>query len=156
MFRALCAHHQGVKIALHSVWYHHTYRCDMCDGIGGCVMQFWPPDDEHMCSKHVQALNKTVQRWRCVITVKYFIASVNWLLVHPVYNEEICRFFFIWEPQIWHFDTVCSGVWLSVAYWYVCPLPTPPAMNPCRHLSAEICSECQMASQAIDFDPGAV
>jgi len=26
MFRALCAHHQGVKIALHSLWYHHTYR----------------------------------------------------------------------------------------------------------------------------------
>ena len=22
-------------------------------------MQFWPPDDEHMCSKHVEALNKT-------------------------------------------------------------------------------------------------
>jgi len=26
MFRALCAHHQEVKIALHSIWYHHTYR----------------------------------------------------------------------------------------------------------------------------------
>jgi hypothetical protein len=26
MFRALCAHHQEVKIALHSLWYHHTYR----------------------------------------------------------------------------------------------------------------------------------
>ena len=23
-----CAHHQAVKIALHSLWYHHTYRCD--------------------------------------------------------------------------------------------------------------------------------
>jgi len=23
-----CAHHQEVKIALHSPWYHHTYRCD--------------------------------------------------------------------------------------------------------------------------------
>ena len=22
-----CAHHQEVKIALHSIWYHHTYRC---------------------------------------------------------------------------------------------------------------------------------
>jgi len=27
-----------------------TYRCD---DTRGCVMQFWPPDDEHMCSKHV-------------------------------------------------------------------------------------------------------
>ena len=25
MFRALCAHHQEVKIELYSVWYHHTY-----------------------------------------------------------------------------------------------------------------------------------
>jgi len=24
MFRALCAHHQEVKIALHSLWYHNT------------------------------------------------------------------------------------------------------------------------------------
>ena len=23
-----CAHHHEVKIALHSLWYHHTYRCD--------------------------------------------------------------------------------------------------------------------------------
>jgi len=40
-----CAHHQEVKIALHSIWYHHTYRCD---DTRGCVMQFLPPDDEHM------------------------------------------------------------------------------------------------------------
>jgi len=46
----------GVKIALHSLRYHHTYRCD---DTWGCVMQFWPPDDEHMCSKHVEAWNKT-------------------------------------------------------------------------------------------------
>ena len=30
-----------------------------CDDTRGCVMQFWPPDDEHMCSKHVEAWNKT-------------------------------------------------------------------------------------------------
>jgi len=26
MFRALCTHHQEVKIVLYSIWYHHTYR----------------------------------------------------------------------------------------------------------------------------------
>jgi len=26
MFRALCDHHQEVKIVLYSIWYHHTYR----------------------------------------------------------------------------------------------------------------------------------
>ena len=77
-----CVHHQEVKIALHSLWYHKTYRCDdargcvmqfwppddkhmwyhytyRCEDTRGCVMQFWPPDDEHMCSKHVEAWNKT-------------------------------------------------------------------------------------------------
>ena len=26
IFRALCAHHQEVKIVLYSIWYHHTCR----------------------------------------------------------------------------------------------------------------------------------
>jgi len=45
MFRALCAHHQEVKIVSYSIWYHHTCRCDdtRC-----CKIQFWPHDDEHI------------------------------------------------------------------------------------------------------------
>ena len=56
-----CAHHQEVKIALYSLWYHHTYRWPSraqverglvlsqpvhetatyrCDDTRGCVMQF--------------------------------------------------------------------------------------------------------------------
>jgi len=34
-----------------------TYRCD---DTRGCVMQFWPPDDENTCSKHVEAWNKHI------------------------------------------------------------------------------------------------
>ena len=45
---SMCAHHQEVKIVLHS----------LCDDTRGCVIQFWPPDDEHMCSKHVKPWNK--------------------------------------------------------------------------------------------------
>ena len=29
-----------------------TYRCD---DTRGCIVQFWHPDDEHMCLKHVEA-----------------------------------------------------------------------------------------------------
>jgi len=47
----------GSQIALHSLWCHHTYRCDVTRG---CLMQFWPFDDEHMCSKHAQAWNKLI------------------------------------------------------------------------------------------------
>ena len=39
--------------------YHHTFSWgDTRD----CVMQFWPPDDEQMCSKHVEAWNKLIVR----------------------------------------------------------------------------------------------
>jgi len=46
-----------------------TYRCDdtRC-----CIIQFWPPDDEHMCSKHVEAWNK-------IIVKQKFCASI-WLI----------------------------------------------------------------------------
>jgi len=49
--------HVYFNIALYSLRYHHTYRCD---DTWGCIMQFWPPDDEHMCSKHVEAWNKLI------------------------------------------------------------------------------------------------
>ena len=66
---SLWYHHTEVKIALHSLWYHHIYRCD---DTRGCVMQFWPPDDEHMCSKHVEAWNKLI--------VKEKLCASNWLI----------------------------------------------------------------------------
>jgi len=57
-----------VKIALHSLWYHHTYRCD---DTRGCVMQFWPPDNEHKRSKHVEAWNKLIVKQKfCAPTVE--------------------------------------------------------------------------------------
>jgi hypothetical protein len=47
MFRAPCAHHHEVKIALHSLWYHHTYRCG---DTRGCVLFHASTCFEHMCS----------------------------------------------------------------------------------------------------------
>ena len=35
-------------------------------------MQFWPPDDEHMCSKHVEAWNKLI--------VKQQSCASSWLI----------------------------------------------------------------------------
>ena len=52
-----CAHRQEVKIVLYSLWYHHTYRCD---DTRDCIIQFCPPDDEHLCSKHVEAWKKLI------------------------------------------------------------------------------------------------
>ena len=55
------AHRQEVKIVLYSLWYHHTYHHTYrCDDTRDCIVQFWPPDDEHLCSKHVEAWNKLI------------------------------------------------------------------------------------------------
>jgi len=46
-------------------------------------MQFLPPDDEHMCSKHVEVCNK-------IIVKRNFCAS-NWLIIEIkawMSNEE--------------------------------------------------------------------
>ena len=46
-----------------------TYRCDDTRGF---VMQFCPLDDEHMCSKHVEARNKLI--------VKQKFCASSWLI----------------------------------------------------------------------------
>ena len=61
-----CVHRQEAKILLYSLWYHHAYRWPSraqvhgtatyrCDDTRDCIIQFCPRDDEHMCSKHVDA-----------------------------------------------------------------------------------------------------
>ena len=102
---SICAHHQEVKIALHSLRYHHTYRWPSsaqvdrvlsqpvhetvtyrCDDTRGCVMQFWPPHDEHMCSKHVEAWYKLIVKQK-VCASSWLITKINFqnnLIVHSV------------------------------------------------------------------------
>jgi len=94
-----CAYHQEVKIVLHSPWFHHTYRCDdtrdcvlFYNKFISCHYMFrahviiirrsklhytasgiiTPPDDEHMCSKHVEAWNKLI--------VKQKFCASSWLI----------------------------------------------------------------------------
>ena len=58
-------------------WYEHTYRCD---DTRGCVMQFWPPGDEHMYSKHVEAWNK--------LTVKQKFCASSWLITEINFSTD--------------------------------------------------------------------
>ena len=65
-----------------------------------CIIQFWPPDDEHMCSKHVEGWNKVIIKfssssWWVLINCKImscFLAAslkfgfmVFWALLRPQY-----------------------------------------------------------------------
>ena len=38
----------------------HGTATYMCEDTRGSIIQFWPPDDEQTCSKHVEAWNKLV------------------------------------------------------------------------------------------------
>ena len=38
----------------------HETATDRFDDTRSCVMQFWTPDDEQMCSKHVEAWNELI------------------------------------------------------------------------------------------------
>jgi len=64
------------------LWYHHTYRCD---DTRGWVMQFWPPDDGHMYSKHVLA-------WNELIVKQKYCASI-WLVteINEPFMSIFCR-----------------------------------------------------------------
>jgi len=48
MFRALCAHQQKVKIVLLYAVRWTGRQPTECDDTRCCIMQFWPPDDEHI------------------------------------------------------------------------------------------------------------
>ena len=68
----------------------HETAAYRCDDTRGCVMQFWPPDDEHMCSKHVVAWNK--------FTVKQQFGASSWLITEINFFVgllSICNFFFV-------------------------------------------------------------
>jgi len=53
--------------------HHHTYRCD---DTRGCETQFWPPDDEHTCSKHVEAWNKLIVKQKFCVS-SWLIIEIN-------------------------------------------------------------------------------
>ena len=48
------------------------YTAYRCDETKSCVMQFWPPDDEYMCSKHIETWNKLI--------VKQKFCASSWLI----------------------------------------------------------------------------
>jgi len=66
-----CTHHQEVKIALHSLWYHHTY--------------WWPSRAQverglqHMCSKHAEAWNKLIVKQKFCASI-WLITEINVIL----------------------------------------------------------------------------
>ena len=53
-----------------------------CDDTRGCIVQFWPPDDEHVCSKHVEAWNKLIIKFSAPSFFNIKINSIANLMVY--------------------------------------------------------------------------
>ena len=113
MFRAHVLIVRRAKIVLYSHWYHHTYRWPsraqvLSQSVHGtatyrydtrdCIIQFWPPDDEHLCSKHEEAWNKFIIKFsapNCLILKnKYnYVSSAHlkphemWLNTYTIFTD---------------------------------------------------------------------
>ena len=57
-------------------------------------MQFWPPDDEHMCSKHVEAWNKTYCKTKILC-----IKLVNYRDKYTIYLSSTTRLICLFWPS---------------------------------------------------------
>ena len=68
-----------------------------CDDTRDCIVQFCPPDDEHMCSKHVEAWNKLIIKFSassCLILRNKYIEmhgqqNIKTLLSNCIYELYI-------------------------------------------------------------------
>ena len=153
---------QKWRLALHSLWYHHTYRCD---DTRGCVMQFWPPDDEHICSKHVEAWNKlTVKQKFCasnllitqiktlhvsdsssvhhqqfftIHTATVYVIRVCWQHASRIRTEPVPS----WScsQAVWHIPLLCVQ-WTNSWWW------TEELSETCRVLFQKYISEINASS----------
>jgi len=87
MFRALCAHHQDVKIVLYSIWFHHTETSERSEII---KIQFY--EYEHIAVKFMYeffgcdyCILLTINMW-CHVQVT-FIQLLNLL---NLWNKNLC------------------------------------------------------------------
>ena len=92
---------------------HQTATC-RCDDTRGCVMQFWPPDYEHMCSKHVEAWNKLIIKQKFCAS-SWLITEINILrcMVSKTskFVYQLCPTLLEWRRNQWKLlsDTWCRG-----------------------------------------------
>jgi hypothetical protein len=67
-----------------------------------CVMQFWPPDDEHMCSKRVEAWNKLIVKQNCCAS-SWLITEINTLRCR---SAKVASFVFDCIIHLWSYQHI--------------------------------------------------
>ena len=92
----------------------HKTATNRYDDTRGCIMQFWPPDDEHMCSKHVEA-------WNRLIVKQKFCAS-SWLVTKTnILKCTVSKTSKLWNP-VWSL-IACSTSFLILSFYVYLGLP---------------------------------
>ena len=93
----------------------------------GCVTQFWPPDYEHMCSKHVEAWNKTYRETKfCASSWLNTEINVEFYSKNKVGEISASSWFYYKkdDPLVFKYvatvrSTTVSGVKLSYLFIYL-------------------------------------
>ena len=85
-----------------SVYGTATYRCN---DARDCIIQFCPPDDEHMCSKHVEAWNKLIIKfsassWLILMNKKKRILNIRNYLINDEVAEKCWKLFWLWTVTV--------------------------------------------------------
>ena len=83
-----CARHQEVKIALHSLWYHHTYRWPSCASFISCLYMF---------RAHVLIIRRSKLHY----TASGIVTPIGGRLVHGLRDDSYCKTKF------------CASSWLN-------------------------------------------
>ena len=106
---------------------HHVHRMATyrCDGTRDCIIQFCPPDDEHMCSKNVEAWNKLIinfsaSSWLILRNIRYTYHLAH-AYTHDAYItcsvlHKFCSHFWCWPFKLMYFAIV---IWVAVLFYLV-------------------------------------
>ena len=103
-----------IPVGGHPVHGTATYRCD---DTRDCIIQFCPPDNEHMCSKHVEAWNKIIIKFSAS---SWLILINKYIEMHGQQNIKICKnAVYLCINELFHILLSLWHSFGSVEYMYI-------------------------------------
>jgi len=93
----------------------HGTTAYRCDDTRGCIIQFWPPDDEHKRSKHEEAWNKLI--------VKQKFCASNWLITETNLLKQLIMYVLNYIHFRCHSQMMAADWWITfegISYVWMC------------------------------------
>ena len=85
-------------------------------------MQFWPPDDEHMCSKHIEAWNKPIVKQNFCVS-SWLITEINILRCTVSKTSKFISTSIVVLPRKWLKENFLIGahiLFIDNSAWLEC------------------------------------